>query len=313
MSTAEKLPSVATGSRNSARQRPMPAAGDDTMPSLRWPEGTIPGWWRSSVSMATFMEVLDTSIANVALPHIAGSLAASIDESTWVLTSYLVANAIILPISGWLATRDRPQRFYMGCVALFTVSSVLCGFAPSLTWLIFFRVLQGLGAAGCRPANSRSWPIRSRPENAGMAFALYGVAVVVAPAVGPTLGGWITDNYSWHWIFFINLPVGLRLAGRSATWCWSSRRPKRSIAANFWPEGCGSTTLASAWWPSAWAPCRSCSTRAARRLVRLELHRHADDHLGRDAQLLVIWELIRDEPIVDLPLLSNRGFVASSC
>jgi DHA2 family multidrug resistance protein len=161
------------------------------------------------VSIATFMEVLDTSIANVALNHIAGELSASLDESTWVLTSYLVSNAIVLPISGWLANVIGRKRFYMSCVALFTVSSFLCGMAPSLEWLITFRILQGLGGGGLAPSEQSiladSFPARQR----GMAFALYGVAVVVAPAIGPTLGGWITDNYAWRWIFFINVPVGI--------------------------------------------------------------------------------------------------------
>jgi DHA2 family multidrug resistance protein len=160
------------------------------------------------VSLATFMEALDTSIANVALAHIAGNLSASLDESTWVLTSYLVSNAIVLPISGWLATVIGRQRFYMSCVALFTLSSLLCGLAPSLTWLIFFRVLQGIGGGGLQPSEQSILADTFPPDKLGMAFALYGVAVVVAPAAGPTLGGWITDNYSWHWVFLINVPVG---------------------------------------------------------------------------------------------------------
>jgi DHA2 family multidrug resistance protein len=160
------------------------------------------------VSIATFMEVLDTSIANVSLTHIAGELSATIDESTWVLTSYLVSNAIILPISGWLANVVGRKRFYMLCVLLFTASSLLCGLAPSLGWLIVFRVLQGLGGGGLAPSEQSILAGTFRPEQRGMAFALYGVAVVVAPAIGPTLGGWITDNYDWWWIFFINVPVG---------------------------------------------------------------------------------------------------------
>ena len=162
-----------------------------------------------TVTMATFMEVLDTSIANVALPHMAGSLGASEEEATWVLTSYLVASAVILPISGWLMQRMGRKRFYMTCVALFTACSLLCGFAPSLPLLVLFRVMQGIGGGGLAPSEQAiladTFPVRKR----GQAFALYGLAVVVAPAIGPTLGGWITDNFNWHWIFFINLPVGL--------------------------------------------------------------------------------------------------------
>jgi DHA2 family multidrug resistance protein len=162
-----------------------------------------------TVTLATFMEVLDTSIANVALPHIAGSLGASQDEATWVLTSYLVASAIILPISGWLSNRFGRKRFYMACVVMFTVCSLLCGIAPTLPFLIVARILQGLGGGGLAPSEQAiladTFPIEKR----GQAFAVYGMAVVFAPAIGPTLGGWITDNFNWHWIFFINLPVGL--------------------------------------------------------------------------------------------------------
>ena len=154
------------------------------------------------------MEVLDTSIANVALPHIAGSLGASTDESTWVLTSYLVSNGIILPLSAWFSNVLGRKRFYMTCVVIFTISSFLCGIAPSLTMLIFFRVVQGLGGGGLQPSAQAiladSFPAAKR----GMAFAIYGLAVVFAPAIGPTLGGWITDNFDWRWIFLINIPVG---------------------------------------------------------------------------------------------------------
>jgi MFS transporter, DHA2 family, multidrug resistance protein len=162
-----------------------------------------------TVSMATFMEVMDTSIANVSLGHIAGNLGAGSDEATWVLTSYLVANAIILPISGWLASVLGRKRFYMSCVALFTISSVLCGLAPSLGWLLFFRVIQGIGGGGLAPSEQSILADTFAPSQRGMAFAVYGLAVVFAPAIGPTLGGWITDNYSWRWIFFINIPVGI--------------------------------------------------------------------------------------------------------
>jgi len=162
-----------------------------------------------AVTLATFMEVLDTSIANVALPHIAGGLSAGQDESTWVLTSYLVSNAIVLPLSGWLSSIVGRKRFYMGCVALFTVSSFLCGFAPNLPALIIFRILQGIGGGGLQPSEQAILADTFPPAKRGMAFAVYGIAVVMAPAIGPTLGGWITDNYTWRWIFFINIPVGI--------------------------------------------------------------------------------------------------------
>jgi DHA2 family multidrug resistance protein len=162
-----------------------------------------------AVTLATFMEVLDTSIANVALPHIAGSLSAGQDESTWVLTSYLVSNAIVLPLSGWLSSIVGRKNFYMGCVALFTMSSFMCGLAPNLGVLILCRVLQGVGGGGLQPSEQAILADTFPPAKRGMAFAIYGVAVVTAPAIGPTLGGWITDNFSWRWIFFINIPVGI--------------------------------------------------------------------------------------------------------
>ena len=161
------------------------------------------------VSIATFLEVLDVTITSVSLQHIAGSLAVSYDEATWVQTSYLVANAIVLPLSGWLATVIGRKRFYMMSVAVFTASSVLCGFAWSLNALVVFRVVQGLGGGGLAPSEQAILADTFPPEKRGQAFALYGLAVVVAPALGPTLGGYITDNASWHWIFFINLPMGL--------------------------------------------------------------------------------------------------------
>jgi MFS transporter, DHA2 family, multidrug resistance protein len=160
------------------------------------------------VSIATFMVVLDTAIANVSLRYIAGSLAASVDESTWVVTTYLIANAVVLPASGWLSNVIGRKRFYMICVALFTVSSLFCGLAPSLSSLIFFRILQGLGGGGMPTSEQAILADTFPPQKRGQAFALYGVAVIVAPTVGPTIGGWITDNFSWHWIFFINVPIG---------------------------------------------------------------------------------------------------------
>src|ERR1700739_2047244 len=162
-----------------------------------------------TVTIATFMEVLETSVANVPLPHIAGGLAASQDESSWVLTSYLVSNAIVLPLSGWLSSAFGRKRFYMSCVVLFTLSSFLCGIAPSLPLLIVFRVLQGVGGGGLQPSEQAILADTFPPAKRGMAFAVYAMAVVVAPALGPTIGGWITDNYSWRWIFFMNIPFGI--------------------------------------------------------------------------------------------------------
>jgi len=162
-----------------------------------------------TVMLATFMEVLDTSVANVALPHIAGSLSSSVDEATWVLTAYLVANAVVLPLSGWFSTLFGRKRFYMGCVMLFTASSAMCGLAPSLPILILCRVLQGLGGGALQPVSQAILRETFPREKQGIAMAVYGMGVVFAPVVGPTLGGWITDNYTWRWIFLINIPVGV--------------------------------------------------------------------------------------------------------
>jgi DHA2 family multidrug resistance protein len=174
-----------------------------------WTGGHHPWAIAMVVTLATFMEVLDTSIANVSLPHIAGDLSVTQDESTWILTSYLVSNAVVLPVSGWAANRIGRKRFYMLCVALFTISSFLCGIAPSLGWLILFRVLQGVGGGGLAPSEQSILADTFPPSKRGLAFAAYGMAVVLAPAIGPTLGGYITDQHSWRWVFFINVPVGL--------------------------------------------------------------------------------------------------------
>lgn len=264
------------------------------------------------VSLATFMEVLDTSIANVALAHIAGNLSVSLDESTWVLTSYLVSNAIVLPISGWLATVIGRKRFYMGCVALFTLSSLLCGFAPSLTWLIVFRVLQGAGGGGLQPSEQSILADTFPQEKLGMVFALYGVAVVVAPAVGPTLGGWITDNYSWHWVFLINVPVGLVSLLLTRTLLVTPpaeerqrrellRRGLRVDYAGFGLValglGCLQIVLDKGqredWFASTFI--LSFTVIAAVALTAL-----------------IVRELTHDDPVVDLPLLKDKNFLAAN-
>jgi MFS transporter, DHA2 family, multidrug resistance protein len=162
-----------------------------------------------AVALAAFMEVMDTSIANVALPYIAGGLGASNDESTWVLTSYLAANAIVLPMGAWFSNVLGRKRFFMICLVVFTVSSVLCGTASSLGAIILFRALQGAGGGGLQPMAQAILADTFPPAKRGLAFALYGITAIIAPTIGPTLGGWITDNYSWRWIFFINVPVGI--------------------------------------------------------------------------------------------------------
>jgi MFS transporter, DHA2 family, multidrug resistance protein len=162
-----------------------------------------------TVTLATFMELLDTSIANVSLPYIAGGLGRSYDEVTWILTTYLVANAVVLPMSAWLSRVFGRKTYYMACVALFTITSFFCGIAPTLGIMLLSRVLQGIGGGGLAPVEQAILVDAFPPAKRASAFALYTVAIVTAPAIGPVLGGWITDNYNWRWVFFINIPVGI--------------------------------------------------------------------------------------------------------
>jgi DHA2 family multidrug resistance protein len=174
-----------------------------------WKPRVNPWLIAMTVALAAFMEVLDTSIANVALPHIAGSLGASTDEGTWVLTSYLVSNAIVLPLGAWASSVMGRRNFFVFCITVFTVASFLCGAAPSLPLLLLFRILQGAGGGGLQPMAQAIMADSFEPQKRGQAFALYGLVAVLAPSIGPTMGGWITDNFSWRWIFFINIPVGI--------------------------------------------------------------------------------------------------------
>ena len=263
------------------------------------------------VSLATFMQVLDTSIANVALRYIAGGLGAGVDESTWVITSYLIANAVILPVSGWLATVIGRKRFYMLCVATFTVASLLCGLAPSLTWLIVFRVLQGLGGGGMAPAEQSiladTFPPRLRPQ----AFAVYALAVVVAPTIGPTLGGWITDNWSWHWIFFINLPVGLLSLGL-VQWLLVEpdalkRDRERQLKGGLRIDWLGFVLVALA------LGCLEVVLERGQREDWFDSTMITSFAVISAAALLALipWELTRREPIVQVRLLTKRQFGTS--
>ena len=189
----------------------------DDVHHLEWHPRHSPWLVALGVMLATFMQVLDTSIANIALPHIAGSLSATTDQATWVLTSYLVANAIILPMTGWLGNHFGRKRVFISCIGMFVFASVLCGMALNLPMLILARILQGAGGGAMVPIAQaillESFPVAKR----GVAMATFSLAVIVAPIIGPTLGGWITDNYSWRWIFYINLPVGI-LAMSLAEW-----------------------------------------------------------------------------------------------
>jgi DHA2 family multidrug resistance protein len=177
-------------------------ANTKLLPSRRW-------WVALAVMSSAVMEVLDTSVVNVSLPHIAGSLSSSVDEATWVLTSYIVANAIILPITGWLSNYFGRKRLLLTVVTGFTVSSALCGMAPSLPLLIFFRILQGTTGGGLQPLSQAVLLEEFPPAERGKAMSLWGLGIVAAPVLGPTLGGWITDNYSWRWVFYINMPIGI--------------------------------------------------------------------------------------------------------
>jgi DHA2 family multidrug resistance protein len=177
--------------------------------SEHWKPKSNPWLIAATVALAAFMEVLDTSIANVALPHIAGDLGASTDQGTWVLTSYLVSNAIILPVGAWASSVIGRKNFFLLCITIFTAASFLCGIAPTLPILLISRVLQGVGGGGLQPMAQAIMADSFEEKKRGQAFALYGLVAVLAPSLGPTIGGWITDNYSWRWIFYINLPVGI--------------------------------------------------------------------------------------------------------
>src|SRR6266581_1100951 len=162
-----------------------------------------------AVMVATFMEVLDTTVVNVSLPHIAGNLSATPEEATWALTSYLVANAIVLPITGWLANYFGRKRLLMSAVVGFTAASFMCGFAPNLAWLVIFRIVQGLTGGVLQPVSQAVMLEAFPPGQQGKAMGIWGLGIVVAPMLGPVLGGWLTDNYSWRWIFYVNIPVGI--------------------------------------------------------------------------------------------------------
>jgi DHA2 family multidrug resistance protein len=198
-------PAAAPAAASAAKTVQNPSQGA----AMPWKPRVNPWLIAMTVALAAFMEVLDTSIANVALPHIAGTLGASTDEGTWVLTSYLVANAIVLPIGAWASSVIGRRNFFILCITIFTVSSFLCGAAPTLPMLLLFRILQGAGGGGMQPMAQAIMADSFEPQKRGQAFALYGLVAVLAPSIGPTLGGWITDNFSWRWIFFINIPVGI--------------------------------------------------------------------------------------------------------
>src|ERR1700744_5023848 len=277
---------------------------------LRTPDGRINPWVIAlTVTLATFMEVLDTSIANVALPHISGNLSAGADESTWVLTSYLVSNAIVLPLSGWFSSLIGRKKFYMTCVAIFTVSLFLCGLAPSLGVLVLFRVLQGIGGGGLQPSEQAILNDTFSLEKRGMAFAVYGLAVVVAPTIGPWLGGWITDNFSWRWIFYINVPVGtISLILTSFLVSDPPYMKKASLKEGFRIDYIGIGLI---------------SLGLGSMQIILDKGERDDWFSSGFIQAFfvlmlvgivggIIWELRQKDPVVDLKMLKNRNFAVAT-
>jgi DHA2 family multidrug resistance protein len=271
-----------------------------------WKPSFNPWLIAASVMLATFMEVLDTSVANVALPHIAGNLSATTSESTWVLTSYLVSNAIILPAANWLGHYFGRKRFLLGCIVIFTLSSALCGAAASLGMLLFARVLQGAGGGALQPI-AQAVLLESFPaEKRGSAMAVYGLGVVVAPIIGPTLGGWITDNYSWRWIFYINVPIGILAVLMTNAFVEDppyirNQRPGRIDYIGFGLMALGLATLQIVldkgqeddWFSSSFITWASICAVGA--LIAF-----------------IIWELRSKEPIVNLRVLANRNFAVGT-
>ncbi|WP_263358217.1 DHA2 family efflux MFS transporter permease subunit [Acidicapsa ligni] len=266
-----------------------------------------------TVTLATFMELLDTSIANVSLPYIAGGLGRSFDEVTWILTTYLVANAVILPMSAFFSRVFGRKNYYMGCVALFTITSLFCGLAPSLGVLLISRVLQGIGGGGLAPVEQSILVDTFSPAKRASAFALYTIAIVTAPAIGPVLGGWITDNYNWRWVFLINLPIGILSLFLTSRFvhdppAFEAERKKARESGGLRIDtigillvGVGSATL------------------------ELFLDRgQIDDWFGSPFiswmfaisiacwALAIYWELTHDDPIIDLRLLANRNFAIAT-
>jgi DHA2 family multidrug resistance protein len=267
----------------------------------------VGGWLIAPVvALAAFMEIMDISIANVSLPHIAGDLSSSQSESTWVLTSYLVTNAVVMPISGWLSNTFGRKRFFLVCIAGFTTASLLCGLAPDLGSLIALRALQGAAGGGLQPSGQAILADSFPPEKRGIASAIYGIAAVVAPTIGPTLGGWITDNYSWRWIFLINVPVGIVLLFLITSLIREQpvTRDKRARSQVDW-MGFGFVALSLG-------------------CLQVVLDRgQEDDWFGSGFitalmlisaaafALLIWWELRHPEPMVNLRLMSNPDFAVT--
>lgn len=273
--------------------------------------GRNPWLIASIVSLATFMEVLDISIANVALDHIAGSVSASYDEATWILTSYLIANAIAVPISGWLSNVVGRKRFYMMSVAVFTVSSFFCGIAPSLAFLVLARIAQGIGGGGLAPSEQSILTDTFPPEKRGQAFALYGLTVIVAPIIGPTIGGAITDNISWHWIFFLNLPVGLLSLFLVHTFVVDppklEEERKARLASGLRVDVLGIILLI------LWLGCLEFALDRGQRDDWLESHRIVACIVISTVSMILLWfwEWSRKDPVFDVRLMARPGYLMS--
>ena len=283
-------------------------------PPLRKIRGQVNPWVVAlTVTLATFMELLDTSIANVSLPYIAGGLGRSFDEVTWILTTYLVANAVVLPMSAWLSRVFGRKNYYMACVALFTVTSFMCGIAPTLNIMLLARVLQGIGGGGLAPVEQAILVDTFPPEKRASAFALYTIAIVTAPAIGPVLGGWITDNYTWRWVFLINIPIGILSLFLTSRFVhdpesFAQEREKARPNGKLKIDGTGIALIG-----------------LGSAALEIFLDRgQIDDWFGSHFiswmfavalacwGVAIWWELRHDDPIIDLHLLKNRNFTISS-
>src|SRR5438876_3021099 len=254
-----------------------------------------------SVMFATFMEVLDTTVVNVSLPHIAGSLSASIDEATWALTSYLVANAIILPMTGWLASVFGRKRLLMASVAGFTASSFLCGLAPNLSMLIAFRILQGATGGAMQPLSQAVLLEAFPPQDRGKAMGFWGLGIVTAPILGPVLGGWLTDSYSWRWVFYINIPVGITSLIMTRLFIFDPsyiRQQSRRI--DYWGIGMLAVGIGALQFvldkgqEEDWFASNTITTLAIVSAVTLVA--------------LIVHELRTDDPVVDLRVFKSRSY-----
>ncbi len=272
------------------------------------------GFWLLApvVALAAFMEVLDLTIVNVSLLHMAGSLSASSDEATWVLTSYTMTNAIILPLSGWLAGALGRKRYFMGCIAAFSLTSLLCGLAPNLQSLVIFRALQGIAGGGLQPNAQAILSDAAPAAKRGMAFALYGMSVVFAPVIGPTLGGWITDHMSWRWVFLINVPVGLillplvRALVRDPAHFAASRRARAGAPLSLDYVGFSLITLGLGAMQIVLDRGQRYGWFGSHVIVLLTML------CGASLVAFVMWEQRRVDPIVDLPLFRRTGFAVAN-